>query len=193
MRAPTTPCEPVGVLLPLWLALNGSHQREQEEYPVAVKLNDHKGLGGVDRAKTEAAVAALSDEQQAALLAQIDAVNLDEVTYDLVRVGVLERVEVQEERADGVHVTRYKRVPRIAEIAVIVPAETQMWVLDKYQTLNITGTPVAEQVDFMWEAVLKVWQESEPEMTLEELKRSGIDLTKLTVLFKRLFIPASLH
>jgi hypothetical protein len=132
-----------------------------------------------------------SEVQQAqeALNVALSIVNLDELVIDTIDVAIVERVKVEAKKADGTTVTRYKHVPRTAQIAALVSTDTQLRVFKQFQDLE--HATQEDQAAFMYECVLDVWQETEPDMTLDELKHCGLDITRIAALFQRLFTPAS--
>lgn len=130
--------------------------------------------------------AQLTDAEQmsAAYEESAAALDLDEVVTQVYQIAFTEYVPGEIEGPDGPE-TAYLPKVRHAKIANLV----NMIVWDQYWSLNEQlqqkDDPTA-RFGAMCELVLAVWRESEPNMTLERL-RKGLDLAVVQALFFRFF------
>lgn len=128
-------------------------------------------------------------EQAAQAERSLDMVNLDEIVAQVVRVALTEWApETYTSEVNGQEMTRYKPRPRVAEIALMPDVPTQLEAMNLGRSRR--GTPIDEQVPDMLRLILKVWQLSEPDMTIERLQR-GLDVWRISKLFQMLFTPPS--
>lgn len=120
------------------------------------------------------------------------AVNLDEVTTEVLRVGI------RDYREETMENGQKRRIPwpRIAEIENFVPMKvfnrmmaSRNRVLKERQIYLSQGDRDDHEdpmIGWMMSQVLAVWQLSEPDMTLERLER-GLDFERVSALFTRFF------
>lgn len=128
----------------------------------------------------------------------LSAVNLDEVTIEIVKVKVREYRLVDALDDDGNPLLDEKgetlkyRHPytRTAHIQNFVPLPIYNKMIAMQKELR--GDKLEEQIPLMTNLVLEVWQVSEPWMTLQKLN-DGIDFPVIGVLFKLFFNQSRLQ
>lgn len=140
----------------------------------------------------------ITPEQTQAAMEVLGAVNLDEVTNEIVRVKIRYYKEVDMVDDDGEPLLdednkplkRRKVSTRTAEILNFVPLP----IYSRMQGLRdkLTGGDTELQIDTMTDLVLAVWKLSEPWMTREKLCE-GLDFSALGALFTRFFNESRLQ
>lgn len=122
----------------------------------------------------------------------LDAVNLDEVTIEIIKVKVREYrlVDILDDEDKPILDEQgnplkgrqpYTRTARIQNF-VPLPIYNKMIATQK----ELRGGNIEEQIPLMTDLVLEVWQVSEPFMTLQKLN-DGIDFPVIGALFKIFF------
>jgi len=173
-------------------------QQQQQQYPSSDDpILSTSGL-------TEEQLAAAEQFFGSEELDELDAVNLDEVAPPPVRVPIVEYVtEPLLDGAgqplkgpDGKPRVRRRATRRIAVIETFVPLDIYDRMLASRQRVEVLrrakrdgpdGDEANRQgLNWMAEQVLAVWELTEPDMTLDRLRR-GLDLSLVPRLFRRFF------
>lgn len=131
-------------------------------------------------------------EQMDAAQQVLDAVNLDEVTIEKIRVKVriYKQVGVVDDEGnplfddEGNPLKSREVATRTALIQNFVPLPIYNRMIAQKHLLD--GADISERITIMTDLVLAVWQGSEPWMTLEKLNE-GVDYTVIMHLFTLFF------
>lgn len=142
--------------------------------------------------KSNNGVAEITPEELEHARDLLEAVNLDEVTIEVIKVKIREYKLVDALDDDGEPILdddgkplKYRRATtRTAHIQNFVPLPIYNKMISLQQEMRSNGPE--KQLPLMTELVLDVWKVSEPWMTIEKLN-NGIDFSAIGALFKIFF------
>lgn len=132
----------------------------------------------------------ISAEEAEQAVAQIEAVNLDEMLVRTERIAFRDFVEDEITLPNGVTHTVRRPVLRYAEIGVDALGEAELQALDLYNRMRSGELSEVERLREMARCVLAVWKVSEPWMTLDALME-GLGTARVGKVFLLFFNPPS--